>query len=153
MDKTIEKRIEKKVGKKIGKQIKKDIEKEVQEKVEEEVKEVEKDIGKEIEDEVKKEVKKRLPYRLYETTKSSAFRFQKELRTQTATAVTAAFAFLIALSWRTPIQKSIDNLIGKLGLTGKAVYIEYLSAIAITIIAVLALMLVSKWIVEKEQKG
>ncbi len=99
---------------------------------------------------VEAEVRKRLRQRVYEKTKTSALRFKREFKKHSVTAITAAFAFLIALSWRQPIQKSISIFIEKLGLAGKEIYLEYLSAIAITIVAVLALMLISKWTSEKD---
>jgi len=108
-------------------------------------KEVKKELEKEIESEVEKEVKKRLHERVYETTVSSAVKFNKEFKDQIVIAITAAFAFLIALSWRNPIQNSVDRLIEKTGLVGQAVYIEYLSALVITLLAVLVLMIVSRW--------
>ena len=94
---------------------------------------------------VEKEVRKRLHKRVYERTKNSALKFKKEFKKHTVGAITAAFAFLIALSWRQPIQSSVINLIERLGLVGKEIYIEYLSAVSITIIAVLGIMWVSKW--------
>jgi hypothetical protein len=94
---------------------------------------------------VEKEVKKRLHKRVYNRAKNSAFRFKNEFKKHTVTAITAAFGFLVALSWRTPIQNSVNNLIIRFGLIGKEIYIEYASALAITIIAVIAIMIVSKW--------
>jgi len=112
-------------------------------------KQAEKKIEKEVKQEVKQieqKLKKKLGTRLIEGANS----FNKELKNQTATAITAAFAFLIALSWRTPIQNSVDNLITRLNLTGSAIYLEYLSAVIITLIAVIFLMLFSKWKSEKK---
>lgn len=126
MKKSVEKKIEEKVGKKVSQEIKKEVEKEVK-------------------DEVKREVRKRLHYKIYERTKGSALAFKKEFQSQVVVAVSAALGFLIALSWRTPIQKAVDGLIVRLGLGGEAVYIEFLSALVITLIAVLILMWVSKW--------
>ena len=94
---------------------------------------------------VKKEVAKRFHRRVYERTKGSALRFKKEFKKQIVIGITAAFAFLIALSWRTPIKNSVDILITNFGLGEKIVYFEYLSAIAITLVAVLCLMLISIW--------
>ena len=71
--------------------------------------------------------------------------FKEEVKKHTATAITAAFGFLIALSWRTPIQNSVNKLIGYLGLTESAIYYEYLSAVFITVVAVFALMAIAKW--------
>tara|TARA_Y100000310_G_C20617926_1_gene781658 strand:- start:100 stop:429 length:330 start_codon:yes stop_codon:yes gene_type:complete len=102
-------------------------------------------LSKKEEKEVEKEVRKRIHKRVYEKTRDAGMRFKKEFKKHTVTAITAAFAFLIALSWRAPIQSSVSNLIERLGLVGKEIYIEYLSAISITIIAVLGIMWVSKW--------
>ena len=101
---------------------------------------------------VEKEVKKRLHQRVVGRAKNSAGRFKSEFKKQAVTAITAAFAFLIALSWRTPIQNSVNKVIENLGLIGKEIYIEYLSAIIITIVAVIALILLSKWASEKDKK-
>ena len=118
-----------KIEEKLEKQAGKIIEKEVKHEV------------KEIEQKVEEELKKKFSDRL----KQGATLFNKELKNQIATAITASFAFLIALSWRTPIQNSVNNFIENLHLTGKAIYIEYISAIVITLIAVIFIMLFSKW--------
>jgi hypothetical protein len=97
---------------------------------------------------VEKEVRKRLRERIMEKTKSSALEFKREVKKHTATAITAAFAFLIALSWRDPIKKSVNSFIESLGLVGKEIYFEYTAAFLITVIEVLALMLISKWTAE-----
>jgi hypothetical protein len=123
-----------KLTKQTEKKIKKEVEKEIR-------KEVEQEITKEVE----KEVKKALHEVVYERTLSSAKRFQKEFRNQVVVAITAAFAFLIALSWRNPIQKSVDGIVERMGLVGSAIYIEYLSALVLTLIGVLILMWVSRW--------
>lgn len=137
MKKSIEKQIENKLGKKAVKTLEKDIGKQIEKEVDKEVKKAE----KQIED----AVEKRMTYRLYRGSISSALRFKDEFRKHTITAITAAFAFLIALSWRTPIQNSLNSMIINMGLMGKEIYVEYLSAILITIIAVLILMLISRW--------
>lgn len=138
-------KIKKKIGKEMGKKVVKDIQKEIDKEVEKEVK---KEVEKEVEA-VKKEVEKRLHLRLYENTKYGALKFGTEFRRHVVTGVTAAFAFLIALSWRAPIQKSVDLMIVNMGLGGKQIYVEYLSAMAITLLAVLVLMWVSIWEVKK----
>jgi len=125
------------------------MDKKTEKKIETEIK---KEVEKELEKEIKKEVKKRLHERVYERTVSSTVKFRKEFREELVIAITAAFGFLVALSWRSPIKKSIDGLIEKLGLVGKAVYIEYLSALVITLLAVLVLMMVSRWKSEKDEE-
>ncbi len=142
MDSKTETKIEKEMGKKVVKDIQKQIDKEVEKKVEQGVKEVEKA--------VKKEVEKSLHIKFYEGAKDSALRFKEEFKKQVVVAVSAALGFLIALSWRTPIQNSIDNLIELLGLKGSAIYLEFFSAILITLIAVLGLMWISKWNIKKD---
>ncbi len=108
----------------------------------------EKKVEKVIEEKVEKEVKKRLDQKMATIAKSSAKEFREEFKKQTLVAITGAFAFLIALTWRTPIQKSVDKLVINLGLVGQAVYYKYLIAIFITIIGVIVLILVSKWAIK-----
>lgn len=108
-------------------------------------KKLSKEMKKEVDREVKKEIEKRLHKRIYHKTVGSALKFKNEFKSEVVVAITAAFAFLIALSWRAPIQTSIDKLIVYLGLVGKEIYVQYLSAIFITIVAVLALMVMSRW--------
>jgi len=126
MEKKLEKSIEKKIGKELGEEIKKDVEKEVKK-------------------EVQKEVKKRLPELIFQKTRDSAMNFRREFRKQTVVAISAGFAFLVALSWRNPIEATANGFVQSLGLVGKEIYIEYLSAIVITVVAVLVLMWLSKW--------
>jgi len=141
MNSKTEKKIEKEMGKNVVKDIQKQIDKEVEKKVEQGVKEG----VKEVEEAVKKEVEKSLHIKFYEGAKDSALRFKTEFKKQVVVAISAALGFLIALSWRTPIQNSIDNLIKLLGLKGSAIYLEFFSALLITLIAVLGLMWISKW--------
>src|SRR3989344_3057551 len=124
-------------------------------------------LGKELDKKVSIEVKKKLKERLqqlqdeklfktshkfYKNTEKSTRGFRIEFRKQTLTAITAAFAFLIALSWRTPIENLVNLLIYNLGLTGKYIYIEFISAFIITIIAVIILMLASRWNSEETEE-
>ena len=111
----------------------------------------EKKVEKAIEKKVEKEVKKRLDEKMAEVAKSSAKEFREEFKKQTLIAITGAFAFLIALTWRTPIQNSVDKLVASLGLTGQAVFYEYLAAVLITIIGVAVLIIISKWAAEKKE--
>ena len=141
MNSKVEKKIEKEVGKKVAKEIKRELDKEVEKKVEEGVKEVEKA--------VRKEVEKSLHIKLYQGARDSALMFKEEFRKQVIVAISAALGFLIALSWRTPIQNSVGILIKKMGLSGSAIYFEYFSALVISLIAVLVLMFISRWNVGK----
>ena len=80
-----------------------------------------------------------------EGIKSKSKRVKENFKTHTVAAITAAFAFIIVLSWRTPIQHGVDNIINRFGLQEGAIYIEILTAAIITIIAILVLMLFSGW--------
>lgn len=143
MNKKTEKDIEKKLGKTLGNRIKKEVDKEIDKEVKEKVERVEKDI--------KEQVEKKLHLKLYEEARSSALAFKKEFRNQLVIAITAAFAFLLALSWRTPIQDSLNNLMANAGLTGDSILIEFFSALLITFVGVLVLMWISRWKVEKDK--
>ncbi len=126
IDGKTEKKLEESLGKKATKEVKDQIQKQVDKKVE-------------------VEVKRRIGAKLYQETKKSAFEFQREFRKQLVIGITAAFGFLIALAWRTPIESSIDFLVDKLGLKGGPIYWGFVSAIVVTIIAVLVLIIVTKW--------
>ncbi len=139
MEKNTEKRIEEKLGKELTEEIKKEVDKEVKIEVE---KKIEKEVSR-IEREIKK--LRKIPSRVYEETIGTAKKYKDEFRNQIIIAITAAFAFLIALSWRTPIEGLVNLLIERLGLSGQAVYVQFISAIIITIIAVIVLVIISKW--------
>jgi len=146
MDKKIERKLEKKIGKTEVKALKKDLEKEIR-------KDVEKEVEKEVRKEIKKEIKLiNLHRKIYSKTKTSALAFRGEFQKHVFVAISAALGFLIALSWRTPIKNSVDTFISSLGLGGQAIYLEYLSAILITIIAVLVLMWMTRWEVKSQSK-
>ncbi|MFH1307222.1 MAG: DUF5654 family protein [archaeon] len=74
----------------------------------------------------------------------TAAELRKEFKKQVGTAIGAAFAFLIALSWKDPIQASVNTIIDKLGL-GKGIGFQFLVAVLVTFIAVIALIILSKW--------
>lgn len=133
-----------KIGEKTEKQIEKIVEKEVKQEV------AKKEISKKEGEEIKKEIKKRLSERFLEQTKKSADDFRKEFKKQTVVAITAAFGFLIALSWREPISEGVSGLINLLGLSESLIYYKFLAAIVITLVAVLFLVVLSKWNSEKK---
>ena len=87
-----------------------------------------------------------------EDTFEYAEKFHKRFRKELVTAVVAAFGFLIALSWREPIVQAIDLFIEFTNLKGNEIYIQIISAILITIIGVLAIMVISKWDVKKDKQ-
>jgi len=94
---------------------------------------------------VEKEVKRKLRRILYERAKREGAAFKKEFKKQLVVAISSAFGFLIALSWRDAIASSIQSMVIKMGVSEKIIYYQFLSAIIITILSVLGLIVVSKW--------
>ena len=71
--------------------------------------------------------------------------FNKELRKALSTAVIAAFGFLMALVWRDVITEWVNEISSKSPVQGKLV-----SALIVTIISVVGIMLVAKLLSDKE---
>ncbi len=69
-----------------------------------------------------------------EKIKSTTHNFKEEFKKQTVIAITAAFAFLIALVWRDYIMSIIK--------TDEATLV---STIIVTLICVIGLVIISKW--------
>ena len=78
-------------------------------------------------------------------------KFQIEVRKHTATAISAAFALIIALVWKDAIQAFVDNIIADLKLTQEVHYYRLIVAILVTIICVFSILFISRWS-EKEAK-
>lgn len=129
-----------KVEGKIEKQVDKIIEKEIDRSKEVKVK------TKKEQGEIKEEVKKQMGEKFLKGAKKSAGRLRNEFRKQTSTAITAAFAFLIALSWREPISETVQVAVSRFGLDGSIIYYKYLTAFIVTVIAVLFLVAISHWV-------
>jgi uncharacterized membrane protein YdbT with pleckstrin-like domain len=72
-------------------------------------------------------------------------RFNLEFKTQLKIALMAAFGFLIALSWRDFVSEAINYIIEALKLSGDLYLYKLVSAILITIIAVIGIMILSKF--------
>ncbi len=77
--------------------------------------------------------------------KSGVKAFKREFKKEMSTAVLAAFGFLIALVWKDVITNFVNNLSEKSPLHGALV-----SAIGVTIICVLGIMLFSRIFKEKD---
>ena len=69
--------------------------------------------------------------------------FKQEFNRQLLTAITAAFAFLIALSWREPISEALNHFLEPLGAR-ETILIKFVGAIIITLIAALILLFLTK---------
>lgn len=87
-----------------------------------------------------------------EKAKEKTLRFRKEFRKQATIAIIAAFGFLIALSWRDFISDTVNKIVSSLGVSDQLYLYKLLSAIIVTLLAILGIMIASKLKVEKEIK-
>ncbi len=87
-----------------------------------------------------------------EKLRRAAGKFRAEVRKNVVTAITAALGFTIALVWRDAIQESINKVLAYVGLTSEAYLFRIFSAILVTIIAVIGVMLISRWAKKKEEE-
>jgi len=78
--------------------------------------------------------------------KNSAIKFKRELKKSVLIAITAAFGFLIALSWKELITEFVQSISKTNPLQGK-----FIAAITITLFSVLGIMLVTKLFQEKSE--
>ena len=99
---------------------------------------------------VDKEVQRKLRHILYERAKSHGSNFQKEFKKHVIIAITAALGFLIALSWKEPILELSEVIISRLGMPKGGFVFKFLSATIVTVLAVLALIIISRWASEKK---
>lgn len=79
-------------------------------------------------------------------TREGIRKFNMELRNQTKTAIMAAFGFLIALVWKDVITGFVDNISKRAPVQG-----QLISAVIVTVISVLGIMLITKILTPKEE--
>jgi MFS superfamily sulfate permease-like transporter len=85
-------------------------------------------------------------------TKKSTLYLKSEFRKHASTAIIAAFSFLIALVWKDLIVKLVQNNT-KLTLLDKYPYLpELITAITVTLIAILGITLISLWATKPNQE-
>lgn len=78
---------------------------------------------------------------------------EKEFKRNLNTAVTAAFAFVIALAWKDVITQSVDYLISFSHLPqGQAFGFRIVSAIVVTFICVVGIMLTVRFVGKKSEE-
>jgi len=70
--------------------------------------------------------------------------FKKELRRQLKLAIMTAIGFLIAFAWRNAIWESSRNIIEKFTETTRIIMTNVLTAIFITLIGVILIIITSK---------
>jgi len=68
----------------------------------------------------------------------------KEMRKHVITAISAAFAFIIALTWRDAINDGLDRLLQDLGIVGEAFIYKLLAAVVVTAVCVMGIIFVAK---------
>jgi hypothetical protein len=81
---------------------------------------------------------------------SKAAEARREIRKNTVTAIIAAFGFIIALVWRDAIKEAVDNLVEAAGLTGSGYLYTLLTAVIITVVCVIGIMLFSAFSEKKD---
>ena len=78
-----------------------------------------------------------------ELTKVAAF--EQKVKKNMATALLAAFAFVMALVWRDAIQSFIADLLSYFNITEVSSKYNLITALLTTIICVLGIIYFSKW--------
>lgn len=68
-----------------------------------------------------------------------------EAKKKASIAISAAFAFVIALFWRDAVQEAIDKVLETLGLTGSAYIYKIITAVVVTILCVIGIIFISRW--------
>jgi len=81
---------------------------------------------------MKKEVKKNIK------------KIEKEIKNRTVLAISAAFAFVIALSWNDAIRSSIEEILKILNIQTTGYVYKIIAAFIVTIIAVMGIMIASR---------
>ena len=71
-------------------------------------------------------------------------KFLGEVKGKVMTAIAAAFAFVIALTWNDAIKTGLDQMIASMGITGTSYVVKLIAALIVTPIAVLGIWLVSR---------
>jgi polyferredoxin len=94
----------------------------------------------------RKEVIKEINKKLKEKVVSNAAELKNEFKKQTSTAIMAAFGLIIALSWKDVITDWVNTL-GFVKSYGLLV-----TALVLTLVSVLGILLISKWAKTSEEK-
>ncbi len=77
--------------------------------------------------------------------RDAAKQVNKEIRKHIITAITAAFAFMIALFWRDAIQQGVREILDKVGANGDSYVYKIIAALFVTIICVIGIVFVSRF--------
>ncbi len=78
-------------------------------------------------------------------TKQIIKNLRNETKKYTITAIVAGFGFLIALVWRDTIKEYVKILVTRLSISGNPALVSLYTAIITTLIAVIGIMIITKW--------
>ena len=79
-------------------------------------------------------------------------KFHREFRKHAVTAMIAAFGFLIALSWRDFVSDTVNQIVKVIGVSDQLYLYKLLSAITVTFLAILGIMIVTKLKIDDENQ-
>lgn len=102
-------------------------------------------LEKNIEKHLNKSINKHLPKHLSKHLISKKEFLSSQVRHHTTTAIIAAFSFLIALAWKDFIVKIVTSLTPLITLEKYPYIADLYSAIIVTIIAVIGIIIITKW--------
>ena len=81
--------------------------------------------------------------------KEDAAKLLLAVKKNIATAIMAAFALVIALSWNDAIQEAVNSLVLRLGILQQGYIFKIMAAIIVTVICVIFILLFSRWAEKK----
>lgn len=77
-------------------------------------------------------------------------KLRKEMRKHITVAISGAFALIIALVWRDAIQKMVNNLVTRMGLSETAYWYNVVVALIVTFICIIGILVSSRYSVKEE---
>lgn len=83
---------------------------------------------------------------------SKAAEFKKEVRKNVLKAILAAFAFIIAFAWRDAIKEGVNELVVRYGIEGTGYVYHIISALIVTLVCVIGIMIFSRMKGKEEVK-
>ncbi len=87
------------------------------------------------------------------TIRTTSSKFKSEVKRNTLKAVLAALAFVIALIWRDAIKEGVNEITARVGIEGTGYIYQLTTAVIITIICVIGIMIVSRAKGKEDVKG
>ena len=98
------------------------------------------------------EAQKKMVKQTAQIAKQAVKGLGNETQKHTVTAIVAAFGFIIALVWKDAIKGYVNLLIIKLSISGASHVITLYTAIITSIIAVMGIVIVTRWHPEDSKK-